>query len=151
MRNEAKGEKELRIPLRCRAANVHMLSADDGTCMMLQPSPEHRLLHCRFYPGSLHGVRRTSKTAMLPGPPCAPIVLVIQILMRSWMVTVLIGGESVRSMWQRLRVRKTTHRNTDSGSKYILTHPPKTTRTLAVSITYLQMLPILDDIRTRRC
>ncbi len=31
---------------------------------------------------------------MLPGPPCAPIVLVIQILMRSWMVTVLIGGVS---------------------------------------------------------
>ena len=72
---------------------------------------------------------------MLPGPPCAPIVLVIQILMRSWMATVLIGGESVRSMWQRLRVRKTPHRNTDSGSKYILTQPPKTTRTLAVSIT----------------
>ena len=39
MRNEAKGEKELRIPLRCRAANVHhAISGEWGpVCVPLAP------------------------------------------------------------------------------------------------------------------
>ena len=39
MRNEAKGEKELRIPLRCRAANVHHASSEKSrpVCVPLAP------------------------------------------------------------------------------------------------------------------